>query len=45
VLEALRQLEFRGLVTVAQVADLDNIGYTYEGEAFDILKMCYEGGE
>lgn len=43
VLEALRQLEFRGLVTVAQVADLDNIGYTYEGEAFDILKTYYEG--
>ncbi|MCL0034306.1 DUF4007 family protein [Dehalococcoidia bacterium] len=42
-LEALRQLEFRGLVTVAQVADLDNIGYTYEGQAFDILKTCYEG--
>lgn len=43
VLEVLRQLEFRGLVTVAQVADLDNIGYTYEGKAFDILKTCYEG--
>lgn len=43
-LEALRQLEFKGLVTVAQVADLDNIGYTYEGQALDILKMCYEEG-
>ena len=42
-LESLRQLEFRGLITVAQVADLDNVGYTYEGQAFDILKMCYEG--
>ena len=41
-LEVLRQLEFKGFVTIAQVADLDNIGYTYDGQALDILRMCYE---
>ena len=44
-LEALRQLEFKGFVTIAQVADLENIGYTYDGKALDILKMCYEEGK
>jgi len=41
-LDLLRQLEFKGIITVARVADLDNIGYTFEGEAIDILRMCYK---
>lgn len=40
--DLLHQLEFKGLVTVARVADLNNIGYTYDGQALNILNMCYE---
>ena len=38
----LRQLEFKGLVRISQVADLDNIAYTFEGSSLDILRMYYE---
>jgi len=38
----LHQLEFKGLVRISQVADLDNIAYTFEGSSLDILRMYYE---
>ena len=41
----LRELEFRGLVKVSRIADLDNVTYTYDGTALDILKMYYQERE
>jgi len=38
----LHQLEFKGLVRISRVADLDNIAYTFRGNSFDILRMYYE---
>lgn len=39
----LRELEFRGMVKVSRIADLDNVTYTFDGTALDILKMYYQG--
>lgn len=42
-LEKLRELEFQGIVKVSRIADLDNVAYTFDGTALDILKMYYQG--
>ena len=39
--EKLHELEFRGILKVSCIADLDNIAYTYDGTAIDILKRYY----
>lgn len=39
----LRELEFGGIVKVSRIADLDNVTYTFDGTALDILKMYYQG--
>jgi len=39
----LRELEFRGIVKVSRIADLDNVTYTFDGTALDILRMYYQG--
>jgi len=36
-------LEFQGIVKVSRIADLDNVAYTFDGTALDILKMYYQG--
>ncbi len=38
----LRELEFKGIVKVSRIADLDNVSYTFDGTALDILKMYYQ---
>jgi len=43
-LEKLRELEFQGIVKVSRIADLDNVAYTFDGTALDILKMYYQRG-
>lgn len=39
----LRELEFRGIVKVSRIAELDNVTYTFDGSALDILRMYYQG--
>ncbi len=41
--EKLRELEFQGIVKVSRIADLDNVAYTFDSTALDILKMYYQG--
>ena len=41
----LRELEFQGIVKVSRIADLDNVAYTYDKTALDILQMYYHGRE
>lgn len=38
---ALRMLETLGLIRITKVADLDNITYTYDGNAIDLLERYY----
>jgi len=42
-LEKLRELEFQGIIKLSRIADLDNVAYTFNGTALDILKMYYQG--
>ena len=41
--EILQRLEFEGIVSVSHTADLDSVGFTYQGSALDLLEMYYEG--
>jgi phosphoadenosine phosphosulfate reductase len=40
--EILHQLEFEGIVSVSHTADLDSVGFTYQGSALDLLEMYYK---
>jgi len=41
-LNHLHILEETGIVKIAQIADLDNITYTYDGSALNLLEQFYE---
>ena len=38
----LQELEFQGIVKVSRIANLDNVAYTFDGTALDILNMYYQ---
>lgn len=40
--EKLRQLEFSSVVRVSRIADLDNVAFTFDGKALDILSKYYK---
>jgi hypothetical protein len=40
--EILHRLEFEGIVSVSHTADLDSVGFTYQGSALDLLETYYE---
>lgn len=42
---ALRKLESEGFLRISQIADLDNVNYTYDGSTKDILERIYSGRE
>jgi len=43
--ELLRALQVQGIVDVWKTADLDNIAYTFDGRAIELLERYYQRGE
>jgi len=43
--EKIRRLESAGVLDVSTSAELDNVAYTFEGSALDLLQLYYESGE